>query len=84
MNYYRVTRADCLIFATKDVEDRLNSITDMSILKALALLWCAMNGYRLGGYLGGDCWDATEIKNKFGETETRGEEALEKQGIKVE
>ena len=59
-NYHKVTRSDCLSVATKDVANKLKLITDFTILKALAAIWCAMNGYKLGGYLGNDCWDATK------------------------
>ena len=60
MDYHKVTKADCLTVATPDVKARLGVISDMDILKSLATIWCAINGYKLGGYLGNDCWDATK------------------------
>lgn len=58
--YHKVTFQDCLEAATKAEAERLKNILDISLLKELALKWCEMNGYKLGGYLGHDCWDASK------------------------
>ena len=65
--YKKITEKDLLLIATEEEKNRLEIITDIYLLKRLALKWCTKNGYKLGGYLGhskkeGSCWDA--IKNE--------------------
>ena len=67
MNYHKVTCKDCLSVATEEEGDRLDNITDINLLKTLAIRWCCKYGYKLGGYLGWSksdsySWDAT-LKN---------------------
>lgn len=59
--YHKVTKQDCLSVATKKEKVRLSQISDLALMKALANLWCSQNSYKLGGYLGKDSWDATEL-----------------------
>ena len=59
MKYHKITRQDCLSVATPEEKGRLGSITDHALLKELAGYWCAATGYKLGGYLGNDNWEAT-------------------------
>ena len=61
MKYHRVTRNDCVSVADYADAHKLDFITDMSLLRKLANRWCDINGYKLGGYLGGkdNAWDAT-------------------------
>ena len=60
MDYHKITRADCISVSTGEEKTRLAYITDIALLKKLAMRWCSKNGYKLGGYLGGDKWDATK------------------------
>ena len=60
MNYHKITYNDCQSVATKDEKKTLGYITSMDLMLALAQRWCSNSGYRLGGYLGRWCWDATE------------------------
>ncbi len=62
MDYHKITKTDCLSVATKDERLRLDMITDISLLKRLAKKWCDDKGFRLGGYLGNNCWDATSAR----------------------
>lgn len=57
--YHKVNKDDCLSVATKTELTRLNSIWDFALFKTLALRWCDKNGYKLYGYLGNLCWDAS-------------------------
>ena len=59
MNYHRITLQDCLLTATPKEKVRLSMISDLKLLKRLAQNWCDVNGYKLGGYLGNEKWDAT-------------------------
>ena len=59
MNYHKVELRDCLSVASPREKVRLSMITDINLLKELASKWCSSNGYKLGGYLGNDKWDAT-------------------------
>ena len=59
MDYHKVIEDDCLSVATEDERDRLAHITDFELYKALAKRWCDRHSYKLGGYLGSLCWDAT-------------------------
>ena len=65
VSYHKITRDDCLTVATSEVKAKLDSITNIHILKALAVIWCEMNGYNLGRYISNNCWDATS-KHKGG------------------
>ena len=62
MKYHKITLQDCLLIATPKEKVRLSMIRDMGLLKKLAQNWCDYNGYKLGGYLGNEKWDATEEK----------------------
>lgn len=62
--YHKVTYNDCLSVANPDHKVRLANITDYWLLHNLAMVWCDLHGYKLGGYLGwskadGYSWDAT-------------------------
>ncbi len=59
MMYHKIVLEDCLSVATAEEMFRLSHITDLALVKKLANKWCDKNGYRLGGYLGSDAWDAT-------------------------
>ena len=59
MGYHKVNLQDCLSVASPTEKIRLSMISDMALLKALAKKWCDKNGYKLGGYLGNDKWDAS-------------------------
>lgn len=52
-----ISRQDCLDVATLKERSRLAQITDITLLKQLALRWCKSYGYKLGGYTGNDSWD---------------------------
>lgn len=64
MDYHKITLIDCLSVATKDENLRLDMITDIALLKNLAKRWCDKHNYKLGGYLGKDCWDSTMREEK--------------------
>lgn len=59
MNYHKVDLQNCLSVASSTEKVKLSMITDMALLKALAKKWCNKNGYKLGGYLGNNKWDAS-------------------------
>lgn len=60
MAYHKITLQDCLLMATLKEKVRLSMISDIKLLKRLAQNWCDFNGYKLGGYLGNEKWDATK------------------------
>ena len=60
MNYHKITYSDCTGVATKSETLMLDYITPMDLMIALAKRWCKKNNYKLGGYLGNYCWDATK------------------------
>lgn len=60
MDYHKITLQDCLLTATPKEKVRLSMIMDLKLLKHLAQTWCDFNGYKLGGYLGNEKWDATK------------------------
>ena len=59
MDYHKVTEKDCLSIATNNEKVRLSQIHDIDLYKVLAKRWCDKYDYKLGGYLGKLCWDAT-------------------------
>lgn len=59
MNYHRITYKDCLEMADEWEKKYLENLTNHSLLKFLAGEWCKKNDFTLGGYLGGNRWDAT-------------------------
>lgn len=60
MKYHKITLQDCLSVATPKEKIRLSMIRDGALLGTLVKRWCDMNGYKPGGYLGNDKWDATK------------------------
>lgn len=60
MNYHRITLQDCLSVASPIEKVKLTQISDLGLLGHLAKIWCGVNGYKLGGYLGNEKWDATK------------------------
>lgn len=60
MEHRIVNLRDCLLTATPREKMRLSMISDMKLLRTLAQNWCDFNGYKLGGYLGNEKWDATK------------------------
>lgn len=60
MDYKKITLLDCLSVASHTEKMRLSMISDLALLKLLVNKWCDVNGYKLGGYLGNDKWDATK------------------------
>ena len=64
MTEHIVSRQDCLSVASKEEVAKLNHISDIHLLKALAGKWCTLNNYLLGGYLGNWKWDALRRTNQ--------------------
>ncbi len=62
--YHTITYKDCLSVASPDHKARLSMINDYWLLHNLAMVWCDLNGYKLGNYLGKNCWDATLKQEK--------------------
>ena len=58
--YHRLTSIDCLEVATGSEKKRLTNVHDFYLMIALAKRWCVKYGFKLGGYLGDDKWDATQ------------------------
>lgn len=59
MDYHKVNLQDCLSVASPKEKVQLSMISDIELLKRLAIDWCDVNDYKLGGYLGNEKWDAT-------------------------
>ena len=77
----KVTITDCLSVATKAEKDRLDNILDFNLMKTLVKRWCVANGYKLGGYLGHDKWDATSLtKEKEVNLKTKPDEVIHLEG----
>lgn len=60
-DYHKVTKDDCLSVATSEEHNRLLCITDMDLLIKLANRWGEGRGYKIGYYIGNDCWDSFRI-----------------------